>query len=332
MKTPFLKALLGVAAASTLFLAACGDDGSNPNSPDSQSSTELSSSDAGGPVLPGSSSDVGPAPVESSSSVEPPVSQSVDGGSSSSEGGEPVVDQSSASQQTGHVFADITAEDIAKDQEFVKQSAITGYTSVKEVYENLAADEKVVFVIRHGKRESGTGVESKLTAAGVEQAQRLGSYLVSEEEFSSGIGRGETGEFKSIITPDLVASIYVKDEAKFDQYKADSTESSNEGQVYSKWAFDGSFQDAFNDLNTRAVQAITQAIIPNMSETNRVNIFISHDMFLLPLMTYCSDRKVEQLRYHVSRKGIYYLSGVAIVVKSNGDRRYYLVEGVEWGT
>ena len=347
MKTPFLKALLGVAAASTLFLAACGDDGSNPNSPDSQSSTELSSSDAGGPVLPGSSSDVGPVPVESSSSAEPPVSQSVDGGSSSSEGGEPVVDQSSASQQTGHVFADITAEDIAKDQEFVKQSAITGFTSVKEVYENLAADEKVVFVIRHGKRESGTGVESKLTAAGVEQAQRLGSYLVSEEEFSYGhtdfvrtrataeniaIGRGETGEFKSIITPDLVASIYVKDEAKFDQYKADSTESSNEGQVYSKWAFDGSFQDAFNDLNTRAVQAITQAIIPNMSETNRVNIFISHDMFLLPLMTYCSDRKVEQLRYHVSRKGIYYLSGVAIVVKSNGDRRYYLVEGVEWGT
>lgn len=63
-----------------------------------------------------------------------------------------------------------------------------------------------------------------------------------------------------------------------------------------------------------------------------MNIFISHDMFLMPLMIYVSDRKIDRLRYHVSKKGVYYLDGVAVVIKANGERRYHVVNGIEFGT
>lgn len=265
-----------------------------------------------------------------------------DVGSSSSESA--VVGESSAD---GFVYKVPSSEELAQDLEYAKNSAITDFVDIKTVYENLASDEKVAFVIRHGKRESGTGVESQLTEAGIEQSQRLGASLASDEIFAYGhtdfvrtrataeniaIGRGETEEFKSIVIPQLVASIYIKDQALFDQYKADSTDYKNEGQVYSKWAFDGSFLDAFNDLNTCAVQSITQVIVPNMSTEHRVNIFVSHDNFLMPLMIYVSQRNIPRLQYHISGKGIYYLEGIAVVVKNNGDRRYYVVNGIDFGS
>lgn len=239
---------------------------------------------------------------------------------------------------------EVLDDEIAKDREYVKASAITAYESIKDVYDALEEGDRVVFVIRHAQRESGTGVESQLTAKGVQQAQQAGTALAGDEPFSYGhtdfvrtrntainiaFGRGEdTTAFKSIITPNLVASVYTKDKALFEQYKQDSTELSNEGQVYSKWAFDGSFTDAFYDLEARAVQMISQVIVPDMSTENRVNIFISHDMFLMPLMIYVSDRNVAELQYHVSKKGVSYLSGIAVVVKANGERRYHLVKGV----
>lgn len=239
---------------------------------------------------------------------------------------------------------EVLDDEIAKDREYVQASAITAYETIKDVYDSLEEGDRVVFIVRHAQRESGTGVESQLTAKGVQQAQQAGTALAGDEPFSYGhtdfvrtrntainiaFGRGEdTTAFKSIITPNLVASVYTKDKALFEQYKQDSTELSNEGQVYSKWAFDGSLTDAFYDLEARAVQLITQVIVPDMSTENRVNIFISHDMFLMPLMIYVSDRNVASLQYHVSKSGVNYITGFAVVVKANGERRYHLVKGI----
>lgn len=374
MKIFFEKISIFVVSLSVVALVACGDDGSSA-SDDLGNATVISSSSeffaVSSAVTLWSSSDASLSSVALSS--DSPLSSAVEYSSaenlldtSKADTGIVVGPVDTSATDTGNVqlppdtssadtattpseftYKALTPEELAQDLEYVKNSAITDFVDIKTVYESLEPDDKVAFVIRHGKRESGTGVESQLTEAGVEQAQRLGSYLASDEAFAYGhtdfvrtrataqniaIGRGETGEFKSIVIPQLVASIYIKDQNLFDQYRADSTVRSNEGQVYSKWAFDGSFLDAFNDLNTCVVQSITQVVIPNMSKEHRVNIFVSHDMFLMPIMIYVSQRNISRLQYHVSGMGVYNLEGFAVVVKSNGDRKYYVVNGIKFGS
>lgn len=343
------KFLLPISIAVMLF-SACGSDSSNDsgvavNPPADDPQTPPIET----PVNPASSATVGDdpnsQPIESSASLEISSASEMPLDTSFV----PEGDTSSISGITGNDMPfEILTEEIEKDRQYVAASAITDYETVQSVYESLEEGDKVAFVIRHGRRESGVGVESKLTEAGIEQSQRLGGFLASSEAFSYGhtdfvrtrstainiaYGRGEdTTSFQSVITNRLVASTYIKDMELFEQYKKDSTASINEGEVYSQWAFDGLLTSAFYDLEARAVQTIVQGIIPNMSETNRVNIFISHDMFLMPLMIYVSDRKIDRLRYHVSKKGVYYLDGVAVVIKANGERRYHVVNGIEFGT
>lgn len=361
----------GFAACVTMsLLLACGDDSSTSPTPQGGDSSAVTDSTGTTP------NGQGVEPADTNSTIDPNASQPTDPVTDPNAGQptdpvtdpnagqptDPVTDPNAeqpADPDAGTSDADTSSvsfivdskvpfevldDEIAKDREYVTASAISDYEFIKDVYEALEEGDRVVFVIRHAQRESGTGVESQLTEKGVQQAQEAGAALAGDEVFCYGhtefvrthntaaniaFGRGEdTTSFKSIVTPNLVASVYTKDQALFEAYKKDSTEYSNEGQVYSKWAFDGSFTDAFYDLEARAVQMITQVIVPDMSTENRVNIFISHDMFLMPLMIYVSNRNVASLQYHVSKKGVSYLSGIAVVVKANGERRYHLVKGV----
>lgn len=344
------KFLLPISIAALLF-SACGSDSSdNSVAADTGNSNVVEdvpgTNPGNGSVVESSGSTAGDqAPETQDPSVSPDVNPGVPETPVDTVY-VPNGDTSSVSNVTNDVFPmEVLSDEIAKDRGYVAASAIVDFESIQSVYESLEDGDKVAFVIRHGKRESGTGVESQLTADGVAQSQNLGTLLKGEEQFTYGhtdfvrtratainiaFGRGEdTTQFKSTITNHLVASTYIKDMELFEQYKKDSTNFSNEGELYSQWAFDGLVAAPFYDLEARAVQAIVQGILPNMSETNRVNFFISHDMFLMPLMIYVSDRKIESLRYHVSRKGVYYLDGVAVVVKANGERRYHVVYGVE---
>jgi len=336
------KILLGIGIA--LALSACGDDSSTtPTTPTTTAESSSAQAPIPNSVATESSSAIAsdPAILSSADALNPTSSESLPGSS------ETIVPESSASR-----FQEVSEEEILKDREFVALSTETDFVDLKTVYENLAPDEKVAFVIRHAKRESSTGVESQLTEAGIEQAKRLGSFLVSDESFSYGHtgfvrtlttaqyiaeGRGETFPEPVLVT-ELVASSYVADTAKFRALKKEN-EITDEALMYSRWAFDGDFTEAFNDLEKTSVQIITQAILPRMSTQNRVNFFISHDMFLGPFVAYCSNKKMTKLRKHAKTtekctecRWIYFLEGVAIIVKNNGDRRYIPVAGIEWAS
>ena len=351
MKISKQRILSCIAAASITLLFACGDNkSSSPNT----DNTDLIPSSASvldsinNPGIPGSSaventsSDSSTDPLAQSSESTQPSTNLTDGSSTSS----------ADATDNNPRFREPTVEEIEQDRQFVALSNDTDFVDLKTVYESLAPDEKVAFVIRHARRQSSTGKESELTPEGVEQAKRLGSYLVSEETFSYGHtgfvrtlttaqyiaeGRGEPFP-EPVLVPELVTGSYVADTAKFNAYRKEAGYT-DEAFMYSAWAFDGAFTDAFYDLETTAVQIITQAILPRMSETNRVNIFISHDMFLGPLIAHCSNKKMTMLRKHAKTteectncRWIYFLEGIAIIVKPNGDRRYIPVSGIEWGT
>ena len=230
-------------------------------------------------------------------------------------------------------------EEMARDSLFVAASADTGFTFIEDVYKNLAAHERVIFLIRHSRRFNGTGKETTLTTRGVMQAQQVGEKLKSDEPFAYAhtdfvrtqqtaeniaIGRGET--FSSKIIPELTESWYVKDEA----LAAAIGDTLDAKFVYSYWSYDGLNAEAFYDLKESCVKAITEVLLPNMSPTHRVNIFVSHDMFIGPLTVYCTNKQVNRLRYWETTRWVFYLSGLAIVVKPDGTRRYIPIDGIEY--
>ena len=233
-------------------------------------------------------------------------------------------------------------EEMARDSLFVEASTDTGFTPIEDVYHNLASDERVIFLIRHAKRATYTEKETPLIYAGVVQAQTVGGKLAGDEPFAYAhtdfvrthdtaeniaIGRGE--EFTtSTVIPELTENWYIKDADKLHVYDSLYRASA----VYSQWAYKNEFSDAFYDLKERCVKALTDLILPNISETARVNIFVSHDMFIGPFIVYCTKGRVNRLRYWETNQWVYYVSGLAIIIKPNGDRRYVPVDGVEYGT
>ena len=319
------RILTCIAAASIPLFFACSDD--KPTSPSGGddpvvSSAEATSSSAEGSETITPESSAGPV-VESSSATE-------------------VVPESSSAR-----FREPTEEEIAQERIYTANSETTEFVELPTLYKSLDPTDRVAFVIRHAQREKSTGVESQLTEKGIEQAKTLGSHLVSEEAFSYGStdfirtrataqyiseGRGQVFP-EPIVLPELVASTFVADQEKF---KALMSEAGyiDEAFMYSQWAFDGDFAEAFNDLEKTGVQIITQAILPRMSTENRVNFFISHDMFLGPLVAYCTNRKLTILRKHATAtedctdcRWIKYLEGIAIIVKADGTRKYVPVSG-----
>jgi len=233
-------------------------------------------------------------------------------------------------------------EEMARDSLFVEASADTGFSAIEDVYHNLASDERVVFLIRHAKRITKTSKEATLVYAGKVQAQQVGAKLVSDESFAYGhtdfvrtqetaeyiaLGRGE--EFPgSVVIPELTENWYIKDAERLAVYDTIN----NPSLIYSKWAYNNEYSDAFYDLKERCVRAITEIILPNISQTKRVNIFVSHDMFIGPLTVYCTNKKINRLRYWETDKWVYFVSGIAIVIKPNGERRYIPIDGIEYDT
>lgn len=327
-----------IAAASIPLFFACSDD--KPTSPASDNNDTVSSSSD---VLPVSSAIL---PDQSSSSIEGTVviesSSSEEQQAFESSSSEEIVPESSSAR-----FREPTEEEIAQERIFTANSATTEFQDLPSVYKSLDPTDRVAFVIRHAQREKSTGVESQLTEKGIEQSKTLGTYLVSEENFSYGstgfvrtrataqyISEGRGQEFpEPIVLPELVASTYVASSEKFEELKS-AAGYDDEAFMYSQWAFDGDFTEAFNDFEKTGVQIITQAILPRMSTENRVNIFISHDMFIGPLIAFCTNKEMKILRKHARQTEgctnctwISYLQGIAIVVKADGTRKYIPVSG-----
>ena len=346
------RILSSIAAASLTVLFACGDDkSSSPNIPENIDPSPLSSEASSEPASsPSDAQPLSSATETVNPSTEPQVQET---SSSSEELTTPGIEESSSSEaetapvSTSKFTRDPTEEEIAAERIYTAASATNEFQDLPTVYKNLDPTDKVAFVIRHAQRESSTGVESQLTEKGIEQAKTLGTYLVSEENFSYGstdfirtrataqyISEGRGQEFpEPIVLPELVASTYVADQDKFKALMGEAGYI-DEAYMYSQWAFDGDFAEAFNDFEKTGVQIITQAILPRMSTENRVNVFISHDMFLGPLVAYCTNREIKILRKHATAtegctncRWIKYLEGIAIIVKADGTRKYIPVSG-----
>jgi len=234
---------------------------------------------------------------------------------------------------------------INKDKSYVYESStgkwhlatsddIMEFADVEEVYKGLAANESVVFVLRHAERTNETGNKGHLTDNGKAQAKNVGAKFknVGRMYFAySGYTRTletcegiATGAGVSA-SPDSLAGL---DGEWFVKSGDPSIED------VSRWAYTGSPAGSFYNLEERSEELVSDYILARRSKLQKVNFYISHDRMILPFAVYASKGKVD-LRFfdaQGTRNWINYLAGVAVIFDTAGKVRYLPVRGLESGT
>ncbi|MBR6832061.1 MAG: histidine phosphatase family protein [Fibrobacter sp.] len=332
MRTPiFVFAIVCIAA-----FTACNDTSSNPDIESSSSDESLnhswkpaSSSEQDSPEWSSSAMSSSTIPVFSSSSPLPHASSSST---------EPQVDLSSSIElSSSSAIAEITPK-IVLDKD--------GFATVADVYKSLASDEKAVFIIRHSEREDDVALETELTANGIKMAQDLGATLKSDEEFSyitSGFvrtnetanniskGREETNPPKLITNYDITGNWFLKISA--DSLAKQATALGLKGssiELMARWAYEGGYPETFYEMEPRAQEFIQSVILKNLPKWKRVSIMVSHDIFVMPLTVFGSQKKVA-LKYYEDYHWINYIAGVAIIISDDNSIRYIPVKGAVSG-
>jgi broad specificity phosphatase PhoE len=321
--------------AFTFFVAGCGGDSSSSPSEDvAEQQAPASCASQGTPV---SSADVATSSATVIASSDAAVTSS------------PTVESSSAveSSESNYVAPTDPAELLYTiDPSLAVTPDSNGFYYVADIYKALPATSKVVFVLRHSERGKSEGQESQLTENGVQMALNLGADMAGGDESfyyasTDFIRTRETcnniakGRAEADTLADTIAVLnddwFVKDTAAYNDAKK------NHGggwKVTSKWAYQGSYSDAFYDLNARSTELIDDYLIPAFENSGKqVGLFVSHDVVMVPLVVYASGKKIN-LKYYedTNNRWLNYLGGIAIVFKPDGTRVFYVVKGLDSGT
>lgn len=228
----------------------------------------------------------------------------------------------------------------------------TGFYDVGDVYNAVPATSKLVFVMRHAERETSEGQESLLTEKGVQQALSVGAKLAGGDEsfyYSStdfirtrttaeniAKGRGETGV--EVVTWEGINGGYFL-KVPTDTMDAFVRNRGGSWKFISSWAYDDPNPSRFTkdkipeylyDLMPRGDQFVNEVILANLPNWKRVNVLISHDLLIEPLVAYASNRTVD-LKFYESGKWANYLSGMAVVVDEANLVTLLPVRGIEYG-
>ncbi|SMP57006.1 Broad specificity phosphatase PhoE [Fibrobacter sp. UWB10] len=329
------------ATACIAALTACND---KVSSPDIESSSSDKTSNHSWIPVPSSEQDS----PEWSSSTMPSLAMSSSAipASSSSEqiphalssSAELQVSSSSSIEESSSSAIMDTSPEIVLDKD--------GFATVADVYKSLAPDEKAVFIIRHSEREDDVALETELTANGIQMAQDLGATLKSEEEFSyvtSGFvrtnetanqiskGRGEATSPKLITNYDITGNWFLKISA--DSLAKQATALGLKGssiELMARWAYEGGYPETFYEMEPRAQEFMQTVILKNLSRWKRVTIMVSHDIFVMPLAVFGSQKKVA-LKYHEDYHWINFIAGLAVIADAQNNLRYIPVKGADSG-
>ena len=339
-------------AASFLLVAACDDSGtsspessSEPNSSALSSDTESCSSGLDFPdsenLFGGSSAQ--DSPERSSAALSSETVPASSSGHRSHRQSSSVEGQVESSSSSSDVPGSAGSSGSAPAQVALDKD---GFATVADVYKSLAPEEKAVFIIRHSEREDAVTIETELTANGVKMAQDLGKTLKSDEEFSyitSGFvrtnetanniskGRGEASLPKLITNYDITGNWFLKISAdSLAQYATQLNMKGSSVELMGHWAYEGGYPDALYELTPRAEEFMQKVILKNLSKWKRVSIMVSHDILVMPLAVFGSNKKVA-LKYHEDYHWINYIAGLAIIVDAQNNLRYIPVKGAESG-
>lgn len=277
--------------------------------------------------------------LPSSSSVELETSSSEKQESSSSSEW-----ASSSSEQQSSSSSKLTLEqEVALDRQYVAAGSYSEFQSVSIALNQVQPNQKLILVLRHAERGDDFSKWGQLTQNGIQQSRELGRKLKNGVPAFYGhspfLRTKDTGRYIAMERGDIAEGAelqnsveleslgddwYVKD---MSQHEQDKSQMGGGWQLFSKWAFEGGYEQGMYDMASRSVELITQQLIPSIPAEYSMGIFISHDKVLVPLVAYCTDRKVD-LRYWQNGKWTENLQGIAIIVSEDGSRKYIPVDGM----
>lgn len=211
---------------------------------------------------------------------------------------------------------------------------IMDFTDVADVYNGLAADESVVFVLRHAERTNETGSKGHLTDNGKAQAKSVGAKF----KYAGSIHFAYSGYTRTLETCEGIASgagvsasPEILDGLDGNWYVKNGDPSI---ESLTSWAYTGKPAGDFYDLELRSQEFVSSYILTRQYKLQKVNFYISHDMMVLPFAVYASQGKVDLRFFDVqgTRNWLNFLAGVAVIYNTAGKVRYVPVRGLDSGT
>ena len=344
------------ALAFSSLLAACGSDSESVSSPDNTATSQEAVSTSSSQEEPSPASSDQETPTPASSGEQTPTSTDTTspeksaGSSSEQTPAQPLSTTSATSSATPLASSATSSATSPTSSAAESPVEVTldkdGFATVADVYHSLAPTEKAVFIIRHSEREDAVTIETELTANGIKMAQDLGATLKSDEEFSyitSGFvrtnetanniskGRGEATLPKLITNYDITGNWFLKITAdELAQYGTNLGMRGGSVELMSHWAYGEPYADVLYELEPRAQEFMQSVILKNLPKWKRVSIMVSHDILVMPLAVFGSEKKVA-LKYYEDYHWINYIAGLAIIADEQNNLRYIPVKGAESG-
>lgn len=241
----------------------------------------------------------------------------------------------------------VVSSDVDINNYFVDKSNITDFVDIKTVYEGLKADEKVIFLLRHGQRDqNATSKEDGLSQAGLDSSKHVGKKLTKFKEpmrlgasefyraqqtvIGIAMGRGQDTTIADTI-PELNDDWYMIDRQLVNQAESDA---GGGWEATSLYTYTGAYSGedatikAYYNLEERSAELIELLYNKYKDGSDRFIMLSSHDKLMVPFVAYCS-----KLRINMNVKGggtwINYFAGIAIIWDKSGNRRYVAFKGLK---
>lgn len=278
--------------------------------------------------------------LSSSSSVQQELQKSSSSMWASSSSNEQ--ESSSSSEQQSSSSKLTLEQEVSLDRQYVAAGNYSEFQSVSIALNQVQPNQKLILVLRHAERGDDFSKWGQLTQNEIQQSRELGRKLKNGVPAFYGhspfLRTKDTGRYIAMERGDIAEGAELQNSAELEslgddwyvkdmgQHEQDKSQMGGGWQFFSKWAFEGGYEQGMHDMASRSVELITQQLIPSIPSEYSMGIFISHDKVLVPLVAYCTDRKVD-LRYWQNGKWTENLQGIAIIVSEDGSRKYIPVDG-----
>lgn len=241
----------------------------------------------------------------------------------------------------------VDSSEVTVNAFFVDKSNITDFVDIKTVYEGIKADEKVIFLLRHGQRDqNATSKEDGLSQAGLDSSKHVGKKLTKFKEpmrlgasefyraqqtvIGIAMGRGQDTTISDTI-PELNDDWYMIDRQLVNQAESDA---GGGWEATSLYTYTGAYSgenariNAYYNLEERSAELIELLYNKYKNQSDRFIMLSSHDKLMVPFVAYCSKLRINM---NIKNGGtwINYFAGIAIIWDKSGNRRYVAFKGLK---
>lgn len=230
----------------------------------------------------------------------------------------------------------------ASNYSYANQLNRSNFNDIQNVYQkiNTGNGDRLVVIMRHSERGSDYSVNGGLTQNGINLAKNVGAKLKgypfnsTENDYFASTGVKRTmetayylangrGNYSMGSYYDVLASTNEAGARTVDSRLSIATEnfcSSTDWNTVANY-----YDNNKSDVNTKSLKRINQLCA--LTDGHPLSIIISHDTEMVPLIEWASNGSIQI----TSSNWCNYMSGVAIIVHSNGSWEAYPLKSLDKG-